>query len=380
MKILVIIPHFWPKLAGAEVFAKKTTEFIIKKGNQINLLTGKWEKNWPTREKINGVNIIRVKPWLNLRYLKTFGIFFTLYFKSLQLTKETKYDLIHCHIFPANIVGGFLKTKRDISLLTTVQGGDIGDYKENFGPWPQIFKPLIASALKKADMVHVVSKDLKKKVEKLGIKKIKLIPNATDYNLFKKRNKKKLRKKFRIPQNKFVIISNSRLTPKNGLDLLIKSIAKSKNKDQILLLLIGEGFFKKELQKLINRLDICNQVKFLGYQKQEKIAQYLSLSDLFCRPSRQEGFGIAFLEAMSTGIPVVGTKVGGINDFIENNKQGFLVKPENINSLVKTISKLKNNPSLREKIGKAARKRVLQNYTWQKISPRVEKMYKDLKK
>ena len=371
----MIISHFWPQMAGAEVFAQNISKYLVKKGHTVDVLTGRWKRSWPKEEKLKRIKIIRVKPWFNFRPFKTVGIFFPLFSKTLQLTKARNYDLIHAHIFPASIVGSSLK--KEIPLITTVQGGDIGDYSENFGPLSSFIKIVISRALKKADMVHVVGHYLEKRVKKMGAKKIKVIPNGVDTNIFKKRNKKLLRKKLKIPQSRFVITSHSRLTYKNGLDILIKTVGKIKDKN-ILVFLIGKGYLKNRLEKLVQRKKLCKQVRFLGYKKQREIADYLAASDVFVRPSRQEGFGIAFLEGMATGLPVIGTKVGGIPDFVIDKKNGLLIPPENVSSLAAAIKTLKTNKKLRQKVRENGRKMVFKKYTWPKICRQVENLYKSL--
>jgi len=376
MKVLMIISHFWPQMAGAEVFAKNISEYLVKKGHRVDILTGRWKKEWKMQEKIKGVRIIRVKPWLNFRPFKTIGIFFPLFSKALHLTKVRNYDLVHVHIFPASIVGALVK--RETPLIVTVQGGDIGDYSENFGMFSPFLRLIISQALKKAEVVHAVSYDLEKSLKKMGVKRIKVIPNGVNTKIFKKRNKKKTKTKLQIPSSKFVIVSHSRLTFKNGLDLLIKAVAKIKEKSNILVFLIGEGYLRNRLEKLMHRTDLCNQIKFLGYKRQEEIAEYLAASDVFVRPSRQEGFGIAFLESMAVGLSVIGTRVGGIPDFVIHKKNGLLIAPENIKELTKAIKLLKKNKNLRKKLGKNARKMVLKKYAWPKICQQIENLYKGL--
>lgn len=382
MKILTIQAAYFPMIGGAEVFHQRTAEWLVKQGYQIDVVTCTWNKpdiawkNWQKEhEVINGVNIYRVKPWFYRQYLKTFGAIWPLYCKSLQLIKENKYDLIHAHIFPASIVGALLKKKTGVPLVITVQGGDLADYLETGGNFNWILSPIIKWSLRKSNTVHTVSTHMKHIVKRMGVKNIKVIPNGVDATLFKPRNKDLLRKKFCLPKEKFIIISNSRLTYKNGIDLLIRSVSKLPDKKLWLILLVGDGEERKKLENLAGELNLKNQIKFLGYKDRETTAEFLSLADVFVRPSRQEGFGIAFLEAMASGLPVIGVKTGGIIEIVKNGAEGFLVSKENIYGLINVLDRIRDNVELRQKLGKNGRRKAIRKYSWNKIYPLIENLY-----
>jgi len=383
MRILTIQAAYFPMIGGAELFHQKTAEYLVSQGHEVDVLTCIWQKPdipWPkwkqAEEQLNGVKIIRVKPLSSIHGLKSVGAIFPLYFKAMQQINFKKYDLLHCHIYPASLVGSMLKRQTGLPLIITVQGGDIGDYQENNGFFARILKPVIATALKRADIVHVVSKDLKNQVRQMGIENSLLIPNGVDNAVFKPANKKELRGKYKLPLECEIIVSHSRLTPKNGLDILIRAIQPLKDQN-IMLLIIGSGEQEKELIKLTKELKLKNEVKFLGYLSAKETAQYLALADLFVRPSRAEGFGISFLEAMACGIPVIGTKVGGITDIVKSGETGILIEPENVSALTEALQDLLGDLVKREEIGKRGRLFAAEFY-WEKIGSLLEHSYAKL--
>jgi len=383
MKILTIQAAYYPMIGGAEVFHQRTAEWMVKQGHQVDVATCVWDKpdvawkNWQKGyEVINGVNIYRVRPWFYAQYLKSFGSIWPLYNRALQLIKVNKYELIHAHISPASIIGALLKRKTGLPLIITVQGGDLADYLETGSSFNWLLEPIIKWALKKSDTVHTVSTYMKHIVKSMGAKSIKVVPNGVDTKLFRQRGKKVLRKKYKIDLDKYIIISHSRLTPKNGLDILIKAVDRLPNKEKVVLLLIGGGEQDNELKELAKKLDLGNLVKFYGYQDRETTAELLALSDVFVRPSRQEGFGIAFLEAMACGLAVVGAKVGGIPEIITDGSDGVLVNKEDIISLRDTLQKLQDDEGLRTKLGIQGRKKAEKDYSWTKISNDLEEIYK----
>jgi len=142
--------------------------------------------------------------------------------------------------------------------------------------------------------------------------------------------------------------------------------------------MIGGGEQGKKLRILIKNLRLKKVVKLLGYKSRKETAELLSLSDVFVRPSRQEGFGIAFLEAMATGLPIIGTAVGGIGEIVTHRHEGLLIDPNNLNQLVRALQRLRNDLRLRTKLGQLGRKKVKKKYLWAAICRQVEALYSQI--
>lgn len=156
MKILHIITHYHPIVYGAENFAKHLAEYQVNKGNTVHVLTGRWERSWLKNEKINGVTVYRVSI-VNIRFIKTILAIFPLFFSAFKLCKKEEVNVVHTHIYPGMLVGWLLKKTLNITFIATIQGGDIGDYPEVFGPFSSMAKSIIGVCLKSADKVHCVS-------------------------------------------------------------------------------------------------------------------------------------------------------------------------------------------------------------------------------
>jgi glycosyltransferase involved in cell wall biosynthesis len=131
------------------------------------------------------------------------------------------------------------------------------------------------------------------------------------------------------------VISVSRLVKKNGLEGLIKAVAivNKESKDPVILKIIGDGKLKNKLSGLIKEEKINDRAIIKKLQKEEivlegqvsnkQVYEYLSQADVFVRPSLSEGLGNVFLEAMSMGVPVIATEVGGIPDFLKDGETGW---------------------------------------------------------
>ena len=206
--------------------------------------------------------------------------------------------------------------------------------------------------------------------------KIKVIPMGVDTKLFIHKDVKS--KKYK---NNKIILFVGRLNEQKGVKYLIKAMPLvSKKIRNARLLVIGEGEYKKELQKIAYSLNLGN-VDFLGSVAHKKLADYYNLADVFVLPAvtssiGTEGQGLVLLEAMSCGTCVIGTETGGIKFLIKDNENGLLVRERNETDLAESISKILSDGKLRQKLSKNGIKFVKENYSWDIIVKKFDVLYK----
>lgn len=167
----------------------------------------------------------------------------------------------------------------------------------------------------------------------------------------------------------YKIVTTSSLIPRNGIDTLIEACGLLKLDWE--LTIAGDGPLKNDLENQAIKLGIINRVKFLGRVPPEKIPDLLKNSNLFVRVSRHEGFGNSFIEAMAAGIPVIGTPVGGIVDFLFDNRTGFIVPVDDPKALALKIEFVAKNNN--KTVIATAKKYVEDNYDWDIIAKKVLK-------
>ena len=161
-----------------------------------------------------------------------------------------------------------------------------------------------------------------------------MIPNGVDLNLFKSRDG-------HIDSKK--IITVSRLVKKNGVGDLIEAMSGIRSElPDYRLQIIGSGPLEKKLKLQVKNLNLENNVEFLGEIPNELLPKYLSTADIFVRPSLSEGLGISFLEAMAVGLPVIGTLVGGIPDFLKDGETGLFCKVGDPEDIAEKINRILN--------------------------------------
>jgi len=333
---------------------------------EFDLITAKLKRGLPDFEKSGNVNIHRIgsgSKFLDKPFLPNLG-----FLKAVSLHKKNNYDLIHGVMASQGSAAAylfkFLYSK--IPFVLTLQEGDLGRNSLFDRFWQR-------RIIKKADIITAISDYLADFVRKFNKKApVYIIPNGVDLE------------KFSIPNNKFqnsnhkTIITVSRLVRKNGIDILIKAVKQLTTYNlQLTTLIIGEGKGRKKLEKLAKDLGVQNRIQFLGSISPDEIPKYLAEADIFVRPSRSEGLGSAFLEAMAAGVLVIGTSVGGIPDFLKDGETGLFCKVDDPKDLAEKINKLLEDENLSRKLAENGRKLVEEKYNWNGIAQEMRKIYEE---
>jgi len=130
----------------------------------------------------------------------------------------------------------------------------------------------------------------------------------------------------------------------------------------------GRGRMQEELMKMAERLCVEENIRFTGYVENELKPLYFKSADIFCLPSitMAEAFGIVNLEAMACGVPIVSTRLGGIPDVVEDEKNGLLAEPNDEKSLAEALIYLLENGDAAKKMGNYGKRKV-RNYSWEKL-------------
>jgi glycosyltransferase involved in cell wall biosynthesis len=370
MKILHIIERFHPIIGGAEVQALQLIKKQIKLGLNVHVLTRKVSPELKSLENIYGIKIFRIKPC----GLKGSKIGFAL--NVHKFIRRRRYDILHVHgIYSLFGMACIMSGKKVIGKITNSRAG----LKQN-----QLIKKTKLFVLKNIDKIIVISKQIHIEVTGMGFKKNKIIviPNGVDTNKFKPGNKKKLRKKLNLPTKITIACFSGRLVKQKGLDILLKSMVNIKRSELRLLLLVfgtgklQEGSIEENMKKFVKDNNLEQNVKFVG--NVTNLDEYLRTADFFFFPSRREGLPNALLEAASSGLPIVASKIGGNVDIIEDNYNGLLFESENTKELTKKILKLIKNERLQEKFAKNARKTVEEKFSLDVVCDRYIKLYQSL--
>ncbi len=175
-----------------------------------------------------------------------------------------------------------------------------------------------------------------------------------------------------------LILSVGNLIPTKGHELLIRSVASlAPEFPSLSLEIIGSGPEQRRLEKLSEQLGCAERVRFLGRKSRAETAAAMQRCTLFALPSRYEGLGCVYLEAMSTAKPVVGCRGQGIAEIIQQGSNGFLIGPDNEKELTLVLSMLLRDEQRRTNLGRAARETILDGLTFAHQAERLARIYRE---
>lgn len=286
-------------------------------------------------------------------------------------------DVIFCWFsFPAGFVGAFLSKIFGKKVIVNAVGVDVAQVPEiNYGAslkW--YWKKVIGWTLRNSDKVIAISKEIARSAESLGAKDVEVIYEAIDIEKFRLIN-------IEEPEEEQIILSVGILSKPNvkrkGFDTIIKSAPYviQKNEKNVKFVFVGK---KKDgyplLKNLAEQLGVSNFVEFKGYVPKENLILVYNQCALFTLPSLHEGFATVCCEAMACGRPVVTTNVTAMPEVVVNGKTGLLVELSSPNKLAEAITLLLQNSDLRERMGREARRHIVQNFGRKIRSERLENL------
>ena len=222
--------------------------------------------------------------------------------------------------------------------------------------WISFLHKAQVRACKRADEVIVPSKYLASIVQGWGVlsNKINIIYNGVDFR-DADISQEEAKKKIGIYGD--IILSAGRLVPWKGFRMLIKIVPRLSEISQLFrLVIVGDGPDKKILESMVKNLGLERKVYLVGRKSQEELATYMAASDMFVLNSGYEGFSHQILEAMTAGVPVITTAVGGNKEVMRQGENGFIVKYQDEFNLIEAIKSLWQNAELRDEFKKEGKK------------------------
>ena len=213
----------------------------------------------------------------------------------------------------------------------------------------------------------------------MGARRVVVIPNAVDTNRFATIDQAAIteaRKVLGKKEGEVFLITTSRHVEKNASDVTIRALALLPT--HIHFAILGTGPLEGEYRQLAEDLGVASRVHFLGQIENDALPGYLHAADVFVRPSRSEGLGSSFIETMAAGIPVIATQVGGIVDFLfdekrnpENVPTGFAVDVNSPEQIAKAVTDILADPEKAKRIVENARALAVKEYDWNLIARRM---------
>ncbi|PCI30388.1 hypothetical protein COB55_00265 [Candidatus Wolfebacteria bacterium] len=390
-KILIFSTNYLPNIGGAEIAVKHITDKLgaeTTNGNReyhFDMIVPRIDGGLARKEDIGVVTIHRVGMGINL---DKFLVPFLGYFKAVELHRINKYDTVWSIMASqASIAAAFFKMSyKNVPLVLTLQEGDEEDHLKRYVGgntflYNLLIRPWHNLVFKKADLITAISNYLKTRaLEKDVEASIKVIPNGVDIELFSQtitpEQKSTIASKLGKREDDKFLITTSRLVKKNSVKDIIDSLVFLP--EEIKLVVIGGGAEYSSLRERAHDKKVAERVQFLGPLDQTEVARFLSVGDVFVRTPISEGFGNVFVEAMAAGLPVVATNVGGISDFLENEKTGLFVDVENPEDIAEKVKILLKDNRLRKRLITAGQKLVKERYDWSIVAKEMSTALSDI--
>lgn len=307
--------------------------------------------------------------------------------KMVEVCNRFELDILHVHYAVPHATSAWLAREiignEKIKIITSLHGTDI----TLVGRDPS-YKPITRFSIMKSDAIITPSEYLKEQTcEFLDIpctKRISVIPNFVDSAIFNPGDKMQAREHIehflgvKLPE--VVICHASNFRPLKRVTDAVRAfhhaLQHASPGENACLLMIGDGPERPVAESLAKELGIENKVIFPG--QTTDIVPLLQASDIFLFPSENESFGLAALEAMACGNPVVAYRVGGIPEVVENGISGFLAPLRDVSRLSELLTSLASDKTLRTTMGEAARLRAATNFSAREMVARYEQLYHEV--
>jgi len=369
----MIAGEFPPKSGGIGYYVYNLSKKLVERGHTVTVIT-RGSETRSAKEVIDGIEVHKVAffPFYPF-HIWVHGIFVNAIFKSLQ----SDFTLIHLHtpLVPP--------IKSSLPVITTVHTPmkvdakyheivDISSLAERVQS--MALYPLIESRLFSiSKSITAVSSSVANELKEYGLdpNKITVIGNGIDEKTF-------------VPVHnhespeKYVLYTGVLRARKGLFDLLDCARYVSKKHPEVRFFVCGTGPFSKKLEKEVYRRRLQKEVVLLGHVTRRKLLWLYQNATAHVVPSHYEGLPTVLLEAMSCGLPVVATEVGGNKEVISNDVNGFLVPPKSPRAMAEILLRLLSDDKLVERIGEAARKTIEKKYTWNRIANNILECYEKL--
>lgn len=386
MKVLLLTQFFSTTRGGGEYVFSLIAKMLADHDSKVWVITNQIKGE--TYSSYKNIKIIFVPPLLeykgglppgfrdNLRYsLNTLR-------KGISTIKKEKIDIIHSNNFAPALAGSMISTITGKPHITTVHDvfslcgknywklwgkqSNISGLNVRLAPY---FEKMIVKL--RYDAIHTVSDTTKDDLLKIGAKKpIYVIPNTIEINA---------NKISEYNPHQFVYVG--RLVFYKNLEVVIKAIDVVRREYQkVKLFITGDGPHRKDLEKLVNQLNLQENVKFTGFATNDEKLQLISTSQALVFPSLCEGFGLVILEAFSKERPVLVSNIRPMSDIVTHENNGYVLDPHDKDVWAEHLMKIIENPSGALTMGKNGSKLLAESYDQESVYNKITSMYDNVLK
>jgi len=381
MNIAYFSDTFYPRIDGVVITLLNFIQLLAEKGHKIKLYVPNY-KNIKEREFHENISIERYTSFKLIGY-PDFRVVIPVLLKIKRSIRIFKPDIIHFHTpGPLGLIGINCAEQYKIPLIGTyhtyltdflvcISPNKKIDESDKIDLPKKIVWKLSNYYHNKCDLVTAPSESMRKELKKNGLKaKVVFLSNGLALDAFS--SKEKYNKKAKL-------LHVGRLSFEKNVDVIIKSVAILKKEfPDIRLDIVGDGPALKSLKLMIQKLELEKNIRFLGRKEHIKLNKIYKEHDIFITASTVETQGVVILEAMASGLPIIGVKKLAIPDLVKNNVNGYVTKPFDEQEMSEKIRILYKDSKLREDFGKNSAE-LVKGHDVKKVIEKLEKIYFEYK-
>ena len=372
MKLVIVTPYFYPKIGGMENYAYNISKKLKEEYNwEIVVITSNHEEKKYKEKKIHGIKIYLLPRWFKISNTPINPLW---YFQIKRIIKNERPDIINAHTPVPFITDIAARVCGDLPFILTYHAASLYKYKNLiFNIFIFLYKILIErNTFKKARIIITVSEFVKIKSSKNLRKKMFVIYNSISEKDILSKIKTK------VKNNKIIFIASlDKAHSWKGLDNIIEAVKWyiQNFNENIELLIVGDGDYKKHYEKVVEKLEIGQYVKFVGAKfGKDKYNLLRKAKILVTYPkTANDAFPTVFLEAWASLVPIISSNIGAIPYVIDDRKNGYLVKPDSPKELAEGIFNLIQNNSLYNELIRNGLHKV-RDFTWDKQTKKTKEI------
>ena len=376
MRILMLSWEYPPRVVGGiSRVVHDLSHRLIKDGHDVTVVTYR-DGNVPYFENDAGVKVYRVDNFMiqpNNFIDWVMQLNFNMIAKTGEIiATEGAFDVIHAHDWLVAYAAKTLKTSYNIPLVSTIHATEAGRNNGIREEQQKYINDTEWMLTYESSEVIVNSNYMKNELQRLfglPFEKINVVPNGVSSSNFTVTERDYDFRRQYAMDNEKIILFMGRLVYEKGVQNLVAAMPKIlSNYNDAKLIIAGKGPMLGELQNQVNSLGLGNKVYFTGHLSPKQVQKMYKCADVSVFPSTYEPFGIVAIEAMLSGIPIVVSDIGGLNEIVEHGITGMKSYAGNANSLADSILALLFDYKLCDSIVKNAKQKVKTQYNWTKIA------------
>ncbi len=366
--ILFVVDSDFDSFGGAERQAIVLAKSLKQRGIEVEFVIPTPDSTLELQSQFEGFQLTRIK-YKQIKYLG--AVLLITAFAAYILKNQHRFAFIHVHItklFAATL--GLLKPWLNVPVITKISGhyeftGGVLDYRRKFSPLIHALRYFV----RKLDYVHSVSLFTREVLLKNGFteQQIQQIPNAVDLGRFELPGK---------TEDKFIDIGYcGRIEEVKGLEILFQAVAMidEEMRRNVRIGIAGDGEHMEALKRLSDTLGLTDSIRFYG--EIDDVPGFLAKLDIYVQPSYAEGLPNSVLEAMSSSLPVVASRISGNVDLVDNGVNGFLFRSGDVGEMSESLAQLIRDKSVRQRMGESGRSKMEEFYSTTSVSSKFVELY-----